>query len=301
MLVGPGQGHVAEQDRGAGAEPRRVAVQAAAGVPGGAADVHGGPAAAGRGVVHEVVVHQRAAWTSSRAAHGAQHRGGVVEAAGGPPAPARERGTQPLAAGEDESCEVVDGAGVLLGDVRALGAPAGEVVGQVVRIHGQDKAVLIGSWGDNTSTSNLQRVTVHHTWFYDTCQRNPRAVRYSQVHVYNNYLHGWTGVGMAAANWAQLASEARDPRRDAHQRDHDAAEPVHRHPCPRRGLRAGHRRPAAQPRHVAGVRRPDLVFNPSATYQAAVTAAGTALQNDITAYSGVSPVVPRDGAWRLLP
>jgi pectate lyase len=171
-----------------------------------------------------------------------------------------------------------------------------------LRIHGQDKAVLIGSWGDNTSTSNLQRVTIHHTWFDHTGQRNPRAVRYSQVHVYNNYLHGWTGVGMSAANWAQLASESNVIRAETR------TNAITTQPSQSTDSRApaeGYARSTADQllnrASVLGVRRPELVFNPGATYQVAVTAAGTALQNDITTYSGVTPVVPREGAWRLLP
>ena len=75
------------------------------------------------------------------------------------------------------------------------------------RIHDQDKAILVGSWGDNTTTDHVARVTIHHTWFDRTGQRNPRAVRYSQVHAFNNLLRGWTGVGMSTANWAELASD----------------------------------------------------------------------------------------------
>ena len=101
-LVGPHEGEVADQDRGAGAEHLAVAVERLVGVPVGEPDVRGGPAPSRVGAVHDVVVDERADVHELQCRDGLQH-GGVVlgrlrgAGAGAAPAPVGEGRAQPLA------------------------------------------------------------------------------------------------------------------------------------------------------------------------------------------------------------
>ena len=100
--VGPDHAEVADEHGDGLAEPAGVASVAGGGVLFGERDVRGGPAAAGGGRVHHVVVHQgegvQQLQRGQRGQHGRQRRG----AADGPaPAPVGERGADPLAAGQD--------------------------------------------------------------------------------------------------------------------------------------------------------------------------------------------------------
>jgi len=170
------------------------------------------------------------------------------------------------------------------------------------RIHHQDKGILIGSWGDNTSTESIAHVTVHHSWFDRTHQRNPRAVRHSRVHAYNNYVHGWTGQGMSIANRAQLASEANIL--EAGDREN--------------GLVTGASGSGRAPDEgyartdgdllVRGARQderaPDRVFDPRDAYSVEVAPADDALRAAVTTHAGVPGAIGQDarrtGPWRPL-
>lgn len=56
-----------------------------------------------------------------------------------------------------------------------------------------NKASLIGSSDTDTHTDKY-RVTMHHNWFNQTTQRNPR-VRFGKVHLFNNYYFNMGGYG----------------------------------------------------------------------------------------------------------
>jgi pectate lyase len=58
-----------------------------------------------------------------------------------------------------------------------------------------NKASLIGSSDTDTHTDKY-KVTIHHTWFNETTQRNPR-VRFGMVHLFNNYYYNMGGYGRA--------------------------------------------------------------------------------------------------------
>jgi pectate lyase len=61
-------------------------------------------------------------------------------------------------------------------------------------IFGQNnKASLIGS-SDTDIYTDRYRVTIHHSWFNQTTQRNPR-VRFGKVHLFNNYYFNMGGYG----------------------------------------------------------------------------------------------------------
>jgi pectate lyase len=68
--------------------------------------------------------------------------------------------------------------------------------------HDFDKTMLINGEAELTKP----RVTLHHNLFETTVQRNPRAVR-AQVDAYNNYLRHWIGIGMQAAEEAEINSQ----------------------------------------------------------------------------------------------
>nr|WP_144063416.1 polysaccharide lyase family 1 protein [Caballeronia insecticola] len=70
-----------------------------------------------------------------------------------------------------------------------------------VKFHDDDKVMLV----NNITSKNLfehfdrdsiARVTIHHSYFVDTMQRNPRA-QFGTVHLYNNLLENWDFYGMS--------------------------------------------------------------------------------------------------------
>ncbi|PSN75144.1 polysaccharide lyase family 1 protein [Corynespora cassiicola Philippines] len=63
-----------------------------------------------------------------------------------------------------------------------------------------DKAFGIG-WTENVTS----QITMHHTWFDKTNQRNPSADNIRYAHFYNNYLSGVTSYG----HYARGSSEVR--------------------------------------------------------------------------------------------
>lgn len=56
-----------------------------------------------------------------------------------------------------------------------------------------NKASLIGS-SDTDTFRDRYKVTMHHNWFNETTQRNPR-VRFGMVHLFNNYYYNMGGYG----------------------------------------------------------------------------------------------------------
>ncbi|OWT60562.1 pectate lyase family protein [Candidimonas nitroreducens] len=70
-----------------------------------------------------------------------------------------------------------------------------------VKFHDDDKVMLI----NNITSKNLYahyardaaaRVTIHHCYFLDTVQRNPR-VQFGTAHLFNNLLENWDFYGMS--------------------------------------------------------------------------------------------------------
>ncbi|MCB0338455.1 MAG: polysaccharide lyase family 1 protein [Bdellovibrionales bacterium] len=62
--------------------------------------------------------------------------------------------------------------------------------------HDHDKTMLIGSSPNHLNDAYIQ-LTLHHNYFDQTNQRNPR-VRFATVHMYNNYIKEWGGYGVGA-------------------------------------------------------------------------------------------------------
>ena len=102
QLVGPGQQQVTEQDRGRGAVLRRGAGPAGPPVRRLERPVRRGPAAAGVGGVHVVVVDQGAGVQQLERRAGPEQRGLLVGSRrrDGPEAPVAERRAEPLAPGD---------------------------------------------------------------------------------------------------------------------------------------------------------------------------------------------------------
>jgi pectate lyase len=59
-----------------------------------------------------------------------------------------------------------------------------------------NKISLIGS-SDTDSFRDRYKVTMHHNWFNETTQRNPR-VRFGMVHLFNNYYYNMGGYGRSS-------------------------------------------------------------------------------------------------------
>jgi pectate lyase len=68
-----------------------------------------------------------------------------------------------------------------------------------------NRVMLLGASASDTEDQDM-RVTLHHNWFYQTEQYNPR-IRFGRVHMYNNLLDGWKSYGAAASYYSQLYSE----------------------------------------------------------------------------------------------
>jgi hypothetical protein len=96
-------------------------------------DVHRGCAAAGGGVVHQVVVHQSAGLDQFQGADRPQHCPGLRVVGGATrssPAPPGEGRTQPLAGAEDEVTQRIDRGDELWVDLRRLLALGLEEAGE---------------------------------------------------------------------------------------------------------------------------------------------------------------------------
>jgi pectate lyase len=70
-----------------------------------------------------------------------------------------------------------------------------------VKFHDDDKVMLVNNITSENLFANFDRdvvarVTMHHNYFVDTVQRNPRA-QFGTVHLYNNLLENWDFYGMS--------------------------------------------------------------------------------------------------------
>jgi pectate lyase len=70
-----------------------------------------------------------------------------------------------------------------------------------VKFHDDDKVMLLNNITSenlfkNYARDGIARVTLHHNWFIDTVQRNPRA-QFGTFHLYNNLLENWDFYGMS--------------------------------------------------------------------------------------------------------
>ena len=70
-----------------------------------------------------------------------------------------------------------------------------------VKFHDDDKVMLINNLTSENLFDNYDRdvgarVTMHHNYFVDTVQRNPRA-QIGTVHIYNNLIENWDFYGMS--------------------------------------------------------------------------------------------------------
>jgi pectate lyase len=69
------------------------------------------------------------------------------------------------------------------------------------KFHDHNKVMLLNNITSDNMYANYGRdmgskVTLHHNWFYDTVQRNPRA-EFGTYHIYNNLLENWDFYGMS--------------------------------------------------------------------------------------------------------
>ena len=68
------------------------------------------------------------------------------------------------------------------------------------------KAILLGTQVD--TNPGTARVSIHHNWMNGVSARNPRIHGLGNlIHAWNNYVYGWTEVGMAASSYADLLAE----------------------------------------------------------------------------------------------
>lgn len=70
-----------------------------------------------------------------------------------------------------------------------------------VKFHDHNKVMLINNITSENLFANydrdaVARVTLHHNYFVDTVQRNPRA-QFGTVHLYNNLIENWDLYGMS--------------------------------------------------------------------------------------------------------
>jgi pectate lyase len=70
-----------------------------------------------------------------------------------------------------------------------------------VKFHDHNKVMLINNITSDNLFANYERdvvarVTLHHNYFVDTVQRNPRA-QFGTVHLYNNLIENWDLYGMS--------------------------------------------------------------------------------------------------------
>lgn len=80
-----------------------------------------------------------------------------------------------------------------------------------VKFHDDDKVMLLNNITSkdlfaNYDRDKLARVTVHHCYFLDTVQRNPRA-QFGIFHVFNNILENWDFYGMSYSLQARALVE----------------------------------------------------------------------------------------------
>jgi pectate lyase len=68
-----------------------------------------------------------------------------------------------------------------------------------------DKVIILGRH-EEPDNQNV-KVTLHHNYFTNTRQRNPK-VSWGKVHAYNNYIERWEVYGMGSSSYGQLYSQA---------------------------------------------------------------------------------------------
>ncbi|SMG08844.1 pectate lyase family protein [Paraburkholderia susongensis] len=80
-----------------------------------------------------------------------------------------------------------------------------------VKFHDDDKVMLLNNITSKDLFANYDRdkgarVTVHHCYFLDTVQRNPRA-QFGTFHIFNNLLENWDFYGMSFSLQARALVE----------------------------------------------------------------------------------------------
>ncbi|WP_441301381.1 pectate lyase family protein [Caballeronia sp. EK] len=80
-----------------------------------------------------------------------------------------------------------------------------------VKFHDDDKVMLLNNITSENLFKNYERdaiarVTLHHNWFIDTVQRNPRA-QFGTFHLYNNLVENWDFYGMSFSLEAKATVE----------------------------------------------------------------------------------------------
>lgn len=80
------------------------------------------------------------------------------------------------------------------------------------KFHNHNKVMLLNNITDNSDLYRFaardggSRVTLHHNWFFNTVQRNPRA-QFGIYHLYNNLLENWDFYGMSFSLGARALIE----------------------------------------------------------------------------------------------
>ncbi|MEJ2416257.1 MAG: polysaccharide lyase family 1 protein, partial [Exilibacterium sp.] len=67
------------------------------------------------------------------------------------------------------------------------------------------KGMLISA-SDSDTFDDIIRVTIHHNYFHDIIERQPR-VRFGRVHVFNNLIKDWQDYGIRSAIEAKVLVE----------------------------------------------------------------------------------------------
>lgn len=80
-----------------------------------------------------------------------------------------------------------------------------------IKFHDHNKVMLLNNLTTRNVFANYDRdaktrVTLHHSWFVNTIQRNPRA-QFGVFHVYNNLIENWDFYGMSYSLEARATVE----------------------------------------------------------------------------------------------
>ncbi|WP_159834903.1 polysaccharide lyase family 1 protein [Burkholderia sp. 8Y] len=89
-----------------------------------------------------------------------------------------------------------------------------------VKFHDDDKVMLVNNITSdnlfaNYARDSIARVTIHHSYFVDTMQRNPRA-QFGMVHLYDNLIENWDFYGMSFSLEAKALVEGNIFSNSAH-------------------------------------------------------------------------------------
>lgn len=90
------------------------------------------------------------------------------------------------------------------------------------KFHDDDKVMLLNNITsrelfENYERDKIARVTLHHNYFVDTVQRNPRA-QFGNFHLFNNLLENWDFYGMSFSLEARALVEGNIYRNSAQHR-----------------------------------------------------------------------------------